>query len=146
MNNKVDIRVPIITHDCSDKNCPYKKFYEDYVYMAEHSQDANTIKMTELNKQVGVLSDMVTIVSIFQRCFDHLNKYSSILSKVSMIFDKENFINQYMADRTVYDQTKSTVIIDTMENIEDYHKLKEELKSTEEKIMTLTTNKELYES
>lgn len=146
MNNKVDIRVPIITHDCSDKNCPYKKFYEDYVYMAEHSQDANTIKMTELNKQVGVLSDMVTIVSIFQRCFDHLNKYSSILSKLSMIFDKENFINQYMADRTVYDQTKSTVIIDTMENIEDYHKLKEELKSTEEKIMTLTTNKELYES
>ena len=146
MNNKVDIRVPIITHDCSDKNCPYKKFYEDYVYMAEHSQDANTIKMTELNKQVGVLSDMVTIVSIFQRCFDHLNKYSSILSKVSMIFDKENFINQYMVDRTVYDQTKSTVIIDTMENIEDYHKLKEELKSTEEKITTLTTNKELYES
>lgn len=146
MNNKVDIRVPIITHECSDKDCPYKKFYEDYVYMVEHSQDANTIKMTELNKRVGKLSDMVTIVSIFQKCFDHLNKYSSVLSKVSMIFDKENFINQYMTDRTVYDQAKSIVIIDTMENIEDYHKLKSELNSTEEKITTLTTNKELYES
>lgn len=146
MNNKVDIRVPVITHECSDKNCPYKKFYEDYVYMVEHSQDANTIKMTELNKRVGILSDKLTIVSIFQKCSDHLNKYSSILSKVSMIFDKDNFINQYMTDRTVYDQAKSTIIIDTMENIEDYHKLKEELKSTEEKITTLTTNEELYES
>ena len=146
MNNRVDIRIPTITHECSDEHCPYKKFYEDYVYMVEHSQDANTVKMAELNKRVGVLSDMLTIVSILQRCYDHLNKYSSILSKVSVIFNKDSFVNQYMADRTVYLQDKATIIIDTMENIEDYHKLKEELKSTEEKIMTLTTNKELYDS
>lgn len=143
--NMVNIPDIEIRHECSDENCPYKKFYERYKEAVANSVDENRLKIKTIEAKVSRYLNAVNAVRIFVMMDEHIQKYIKYLSNEDM-FDVKTCVNTYVESRTIYDSDKTSSIIDTLEHLDKYKSLLESRDACIQKYEYVKNHREIVSS
>lgn len=144
------IVIPSIRFDsCKNKDCPYRRFYEDSVGILKSKKDeADKILRVE-EEQLHVAEDRRAIFFILKKLYDYINKHDAELSGVPKeIFDPATFVIKFLesTDRLVYSTELMSSTIRYLEQAVRKVELLTLQKTTEEQLNGLAATITLFES
>lgn len=144
------IVIPSIRFDsCKNRDCPYRRFYEDSVGILKSKKDeADKILRVE-EEQLHVAEDRRTIFFILKKLYDYINKHDAELSGVPKeIFDPATFVIKFLesTDRLVYNTELMSSTIRYLEQAVRKVELLTLQKTTEEQLNGLAATITLFES
>lgn len=128
------------------EKCPYYKFYEKiYGVLSKTSDDAEN-ELTDLEEKHQILEDRAKVAKIIGKLYSFIARYKEEFSLPVDVFDPEQFLFQYMDDRDICNRDKLNEMIAIAERFEQGEKLKDQISNTIDKINTLSSTRELYDS
>lgn len=136
-----------IEGDCSNADCPYRKFYEDYIHIINRSTQQTDAEIKQYKETLGGIQDMIDITNILKSIFDYLDKNKTYLENLPIdIFDKTRFIETYLSNRSVYDKDRLIECIDICERESQRESTMEQLKNVDKELARLKDSRELADS
>ena len=133
----------VIDHDCTDKNCPYKQFYLDYIKIMNQSMSKTTKELDAKYDKMNKLNDVIKIMDIFKSIIKLLDDYSINENTVPTdIFDIKNCISSGLTnpDGLIHNDQRLIQYIDLLENIKKLNSLKEKISETNNRIGYISSN------
>jgi hypothetical protein len=132
-----------LTGTCSCDNmssCPYVAFYNEF-----HS--LMTSKQADIDAQTRSYQEDMAYYKLVLECFQCLDKVFGFIKSNSGIFKKlpkevfnDNFLTQFLEDRTIYNQSILTGMIDGMETVRRIESLQSKLETTKRDLEVARTN------
>lgn len=144
-----DIKVPNINYKCDDKECPYKKMYNDIrELLCNKKEDANRI-LSEENNRLKIAENRIIIKRILKKLYGYINNHIDVLGNLpDDIFNPITFIDKFLetTDREVYDRNLIGSSVTYMERACRKSELIALKTTTENQLKGINTTKDLYNS
>ena len=140
-----NMRIRKISSKCEEKeSCPYVSFYQIVLDIVSGNVSDTNQKLKDKEKELNQTADMASAIAVIKKLYKFISMNSRYFDLPSNLFDKENFILQYLKNRTIYDKDYLGYIIELEETYEKKEDLEKKISDTQEKINTLSSTTEMY--
>ena len=148
-NIDANIEIPKIENDCTNKDCPYKKFYETVIEVLTSKKEDSEKLLRDENEKLHTAEEMMIIRKTIKKVYHYVNSHKDILKLVPEdIFNPESFINKFLSndDREIYNRELLTDSVNYMENASRKEELISLKESTISQLNGINNTKELFDS
>lgn len=134
-----------ISSSCDTKGtCPYFKFYETVLSVMSDNAESVDKHLQEQQERINETEDMLKAVTIIKKLYKFIEMNHRYFELPDRLFNRSEFILQYLENRTIYDTDYLAFIIDLEETYERKLELEAKIQDTKEKLESLSTTTETY--
>lgn len=144
------IHLPSINYDsCKDKDCPYKKFYQDSYTILKEKEGEQSSVLHEEEEKLHVAEQMRIIFYTLRKLYSYIDKHKQEFQIIPIkIFDPKTFVTKFMenTDRVIYNAPLLDETISYLEQATRKEELVTLRETTQNQLQGLSNTISLYDS
>lgn len=143
------IKVPKISSSCKEKDCPYRRFYEDSMDVLKNKRDTSDKILRMERDALDIAETKRDIVFVLKKLYKYIKKHEDYLGRLPAdIFNPNTFVLTFMGnmDRLVYNSNLMSSSITYLEQAVRKSQLLVLQDSTKKQLAGIETTITLYDS
>ena len=126
---------------CDNKDtCPYVAFYNEFMALVNGERSEIDRQTKQYQEDISYYQTVLECYNCLDAVFDFIKKRSDIFNKIPKEVFGDNFLDQFIDDRTIYNQSLLIAMIENKENARRVDELKIALSAANTELTSIKAN------
>lgn len=139
------MEIPKFNTECNKKSCPYMEFFDQYMLLVNHEIEEFNRKHKKEQSEFEEVEELYKCISVLHEGTKFIRDHKDILSKLPKeVFNPDIYLFKYLENRTIYNVSILTEMIESVENYKKIAELEQELELSKYKQKVYESNMNFY--